>query len=156
MLLKRSRLSCNRINIRLENEPKNLLWFDNVPTTTEGASAITKIAEKLRDPEVVASEDQDYVWHDGSIHLPRMRQMKGGKEQFGGEQGVPIRTVQNMWQGDGALEMTIDAAGSPDSLYFRRTDTRYSFGGPRSGQGSTYHGKTPGSYRPRIGHQTVT
>ncbi|PLB49064.1 polyketide synthase-like protein [Aspergillus steynii IBT 23096] len=107
---------------RLENEPKNLLWFDNVPTTSQGASAITTIAEKLRDPEVVASEDQDYVFHDGSIHLPRMRQMQGGKEQFAGEQGVPIRTVQNIWQGEGALEMTIDAAGSPDSLYFRRTE----------------------------------
>ncbi|RYP74772.1 hypothetical protein DL769_003946 [Monosporascus sp. CRB-8-3] len=107
---------------RLENEPKNLLWFDNVPFTDQGVSAITKLAEKLRDPEAIAGEDQDYVWNNDSIHLPRMRQMKEVKEQFATEKGVPFRKVQNMWKGDGTLEMTLDAAGSPDSIYFRRTD----------------------------------
>lgn len=107
---------------RLENEPKNLLWFDSVPFTEQGVSAVTKLAEKLRDPEVIAGEDQDYVWSDGSIHIPRMRQMKEVKEQFAADQGVPFRKVQNIWSGDRGLEMTLDAAGSPDSIYFRRTD----------------------------------
>lgn len=106
--------------LRLENESKNLLWLDNVPCTPQGATAITKLAEKLRDPEVIASEDQDYVWNKGSIYLPRLRQMKEIKEQFAAEQGIPIRKVQKL--SDSPLEMTVDAAGSLDSIYFRRTD----------------------------------
>ncbi|KAG9230575.1 putative polyketide synthase [Amylocarpus encephaloides] len=108
--------------LRLESEPKNLLLFDNVPCTAQGISGIHKLVKVLRDPEVIGGEDQDYIWHKGSIHLPRMRQMKEVKEQFAAEQGVRIRTVQNIWEGDGALEMTIDAAGSPESIYLGRTD----------------------------------
>lgn len=55
---------------RLENEPKNLMWFDNVLCSPLGALAITTLAKKLRDPEVRSDEDQDYVWDEGSIHLP--------------------------------------------------------------------------------------
>ena len=108
--------------LRIENEPKNLLSLDDVPCTSQGASGIIKLAETLRDPEVTRAQDQDFVWHQGSIHLPRMRQLKEVKEQFAVEQGISFRKVQNMWEGDRALEMTIDAAGNPDSIYFRTTD----------------------------------
>ena len=108
--------------LRIENEPKNLLLLDDVPCTSQSASGIIKLAETLRDPEVTRTQDQDFVWHQGSIHLPRMRQLKEVKEQFAVEQGISFRKVQNMWEGDRALEMTIDAAGSPDSIYFRTTD----------------------------------
>ena len=108
--------------LRIENEPKNLLLLDDVPCTSNGASGIIKLAKTLRDPEVTRIQDQDFVWHQGSIHLPRMRQLKEVKEQFAAEQGISFRKVQNIWEGDRALEMTIDAAGSPDSIYFRTTD----------------------------------
>ncbi|KAL9617355.1 MAG: hypothetical protein Q9160_007843 [Pyrenula sp. 1 TL-2023] len=108
--------------LRIENGPKNLLLFDNVPYAPQGVSGIIKLAELLRDPEVTSTQDQDFVWHKNSIHLPRMRQLKDAKEQFAVERGISLRRVQNIWEGDRALEMTIDVAGSPDSVYFRRTD----------------------------------
>lgn len=107
--------------LRMEQDAKQLLVFDAVPCTTQGTQEIRRLAEVLRNPEVTREQDQDFTWHDGSIHLPRMKQLKEVKEQFAMDQGISVRKVQNMWDGDRALEMTIDAAGSPDSIYFRRT-----------------------------------
>ncbi|KAI0197163.1 putative polyketide synthase [Xylaria flabelliformis] len=109
--------------VRLENEPKHLLTFDDVPFTSQGVSAIVKLTMILRDPEATRTEDQDFVWHEGSIHLPRMHLLNEVKEQFAVEGGLSFRKVQNIWSGDRALEMTVDAAGSADSIYFRRTDS---------------------------------
>ncbi|KAK8121632.1 Highly reducing polyketide synthase ACRTS2 [Apiospora sp. TS-2023a] len=61
-----------------------------------------------------------------------MLQVRDVKEQFAVEQNISFLKVQNLWEerleerrgGGGnnrALEMTIDAAGSPDTIYFRRT-----------------------------------
>jgi NADPH:quinone reductase-like Zn-dependent oxidoreductase/malonyl CoA-acyl carrier protein transacylase len=108
--------------LRLEHEPKHLLMLDGIPSTAQGADAILQIAKMLRDPEVAGGEDQDFFWRDGAIHQSRMRPMKELKERFGVEQGVPVRTVQNIWEGEGALEMTMESAGSPESIYFQRTD----------------------------------
>ena len=108
--------------LRVENEPKNLLSFDNVPCTSQGVSEITRIAKILRESEVTRFQDMDFVWHENSIHMPRMRQLKEVKEQFAVEQGISFRKMQNIWEGDRAWEMTIDTAGSPDSIFFRRTE----------------------------------
>lgn len=108
--------------LRIENEPKYLLTFEDVPCTPQGVSAIVQLSKLLRDPEVTRTQDQDFVWHEDSIHLPRMRLLKEVKEQFAVERGLSFRKVQNIWAGDRALEMTVDAAGSADSIYFRRTD----------------------------------
>ncbi|KAF2136192.1 uncharacterized protein K452DRAFT_302958 [Aplosporella prunicola CBS 121167] len=108
--------------LRVENEPKSLLLFDDVSYTPQGISGIIKLAKTLRDPEVTRTQDQDFAWYENSIHLPRMRQKKEVKEQFAVEQGISFRKVQNIWESDRPLEMTIDAAGSPDSIYYRRTD----------------------------------
>ncbi|RYC55767.1 hypothetical protein CHU98_g10440 [Xylaria longipes] len=108
--------------LRIEGEPKHLFTLDEVPRTPQGVSAIVKLAKFLRDPEATRTEDQDFIWHEGSIRLPRMRLLKEVKEQFAVEGGVSFRTVQNIWAGDRALEMTVDAAGSADSIYYRRTD----------------------------------
>ncbi|KAK7997329.1 hypothetical protein PG989_005369 [Apiospora arundinis] len=108
--------------LRLEDEPKNLLLVDQLPLNTNGISAILDLTEKLRDPEVTRTQDLDFVWHEGSIHVPRMRLLRELKEPFAVEQGISCRKVQNIWEGERALEMTIDSAGSPDSIYYRRTD----------------------------------
>ncbi|KAI1736699.1 putative polyketide synthase [Xylaria scruposa] len=108
--------------LRLENEPKHLLTFDEAPFSSQGISAIVKLAKILPDPEASRLEDQDFIWHKDSIYLPRMRRLDEVKEQFAVEGGLSFRKVQNIWSGDRALEMTVDAAGSADSIYFRRTD----------------------------------
>ncbi|KAG8415739.1 polyketide synthase [Metarhizium acridum] len=108
--------------LRIEAGNKSLLSFDQVPHTQRGLSGILKLMRTLVDSEMTRAQDQDFVWHKDSIHLPRMRMLKDTKEQFAVEQGVSFRKEQNIWKGDGALEMTIDVAGSPDSIYFRRTD----------------------------------
>lgn len=108
--------------IRIESEPKYLLMFDDVPCTPQGVSAIVKLSKFLRDPEMTRTQDQDFVWHEDSIHLPRMHFVRETKEQFAVESGLSFRKTQNIWAGDRALEMTVDAAGSADSIYFRRTD----------------------------------
>ncbi|KAI5265072.1 putative polyketide synthase [Aureobasidium subglaciale] len=107
--------------LRLETDPKNLMVAEGIPRTQDGFAGILKLSQTLRDPEVTRAQDQDFVWHNGSIHLPRMRQMKEVKEQFAVERGIAFRKSLNIWDGQRALEMTIDTAGSPDSIYFRRT-----------------------------------
>ncbi|KAK8028300.1 polyketide synthase [Apiospora marii] len=108
--------------LRLEDEPKNLMIIDQLPLTEQGVSAILDLTKKLRDPEVTRTQDLDFVWHAGSIHVPRMRLLRDIKEPFAVEQDISCRKLQNIWDGERALEMTIDSAGSPDSIYYRRTD----------------------------------
>lgn len=108
--------------LRIEADNKSLLSFDEVPYTNQGASGILKLVRTLLDSEITRAHDQDFVWHKESIHLPRMRMLKDAKEHFAAEEEVSFLKEQNMWTGDRALEMTIDVAGSPDSIYFRRTE----------------------------------
>jgi NADPH:quinone reductase-like Zn-dependent oxidoreductase/SAM-dependent methyltransferase len=105
---------------RLEQDTKRVLMLDGIPTVTSNAPSILKLANLLRDPEVTRGQESDFHWHNGSIHLPRMRQLKEVKEQFAVERGISYQKTQNLWTG-APLEMTIGAAGSADSIYFRRT-----------------------------------
>ncbi|KAG6016048.1 Type I Iterative PKS [Claviceps pusilla] len=109
--------------LRIESGAKSLLCLDQVPCTDQGISGILKLIGTLLDPKITCLEDQDFVWQDGSIYLPRMRMLEDTKERFAAEQQVSFRKEQNIWNGDRALEMTIDVAGSAESIYFRRTET---------------------------------
>ena len=109
--------------VRLENGSRNLLMLEDLPYTPEGASAIVRLTSKLRDPEFSSAVDFDFTWHEGSMWLPRYRPLAEAREAFASEAGVVIRKEQNLWQDDVSFEMTVDAAGSPDSIYFKRTDT---------------------------------
>ncbi|KAK0630367.1 polyketide synthase-like protein [Bombardia bombarda] len=91
--------------LRIENDVKNLFLFDEVPVNS--SEALSSI---------------DFTWRNGSIHLPRLYQLKDVKETFAVESGISFRKMQNIWEGDRALEMTIDTAGSPESLYYQRND----------------------------------
>ncbi|KAL2145167.1 hypothetical protein VTI28DRAFT_7803 [Corynascus sepedonium] len=112
--------------LRVENagEPRNLMQLDEAPLTAEAVPSIVRLVGTLRDPEVTRTQDMDFVFHDGTIYIPRMRLLREFKERFAAEQGIKYRRSRNLWeegQSSTALEMTIDAAGSPDSIYFRRT-----------------------------------
>ncbi|GKT65670.1 polyketide synthase [Colletotrichum tofieldiae] len=109
--------------LRMEVDLKNLILFEDVPYTPLGASGILKLAARLQDPELTRDQDFDFSWNSGQIQLPRMRQLKHVKEQFAVEEGVAFRKHQNLWDNsERGLELTIDAAGSPDTIYFQRTD----------------------------------
>jgi NADPH:quinone reductase-like Zn-dependent oxidoreductase/ubiquinone/menaquinone biosynthesis C-methylase UbiE len=114
-------------SLRHETESKNLLVLESTPCTSEGALAIAQVAGRLQDLELAGAAgitDQDFVWHKGTIHLPRFRQLTGATDVFASEAGVAVRKVQNTWQSEESLEMTVDAAGSPDSIYFRKNDVK--------------------------------
>ncbi|CAH0028125.1 unnamed protein product [Clonostachys rhizophaga] len=108
--------------LRLEDQTKHMLLFEDVPLVAQSLPGIVKLAKIMQDPEIFEGEDQDFTWHKNSIHLPRMKQLREVKEKFAVEQGVSVKTVQKMWQPDSSLELTIEAAGSPDSLYYHRTN----------------------------------
>ncbi|KAK4098855.1 putative polyketide synthase [Parathielavia hyrcaniae] len=110
------------LRVETAGDAKNLMLLDETPLTEAAIPSIVRLVGTLRDPEVTRTQDMDYVYHDGTIYIPRMRLLRDFKERFAVEQGISFRKEQNIWDGDRALEMTIDAAGSPDSIYFRRTN----------------------------------
>lgn len=108
--------------LRLENDAKNFLLLDDTPLTDSGVTAIARLTEQLCDPEPARISDQDFVWKNGTINLPRMQLLDDVKEQFAVERAMSFRKEQDIWESDRALEMTIEAAGSPDSIYYRQSD----------------------------------
>lgn len=108
--------------VRLENGSRSLLMLDKLSFTSDGASAILKLSKQLRDPEMPHVTDKDYVWRDGMLWLPRYRPLVAAKEVFASEAGISTKKEQDLWQDDVSFEMTVDTAGSPDSIYFKRTD----------------------------------
>ncbi|KAK2773270.1 putative PKS/NRPS-like protein biosynthetic cluster [Emmonsiellopsis sp. PD_33] len=111
--------------VRLETGPRNLTILENVPCTLEGALAIAEVAKLVQDPEFSeGTTDQDFIWHKGEIHVSRLRQMAEAADILAAEAGITVRKIQDIWQGNDSLEMTMDAPGSPDSIYFRRSDAK--------------------------------
>ncbi|RFU29315.1 hypothetical protein B7463_g7051, partial [Scytalidium lignicola] len=113
--------------MRHETESRNLLFLRDTPCTSEGALAITQVARRLRDLELAGAagiRDQDFVWLSGKIQVPRLRQLTRARDVFASEAGIVVRKMQNIGQGDDSLEMTVDAAGSPDYMYFRKNDVK--------------------------------
>ena len=109
--------------LRLEDSSRALLLVDNTPYTVQGATVIAQLAQRLQDSKREIRKEQDFSVVDGLIHVPRMQRYEIAKDTFSIEAGLSIKREQNIWQGDNALEMTVDAVGSPDSIYFRNSDT---------------------------------
>jgi acyl transferase domain-containing protein/NADPH:quinone reductase-like Zn-dependent oxidoreductase/SAM-dependent methyltransferase/acyl carrier protein len=109
--------------VRLEQGSRNILMLEGFPCSSHGLSAIMNLVKKLYDPEYVKSPDHDFTWGDGFLKLPRYRPLHEAKDTFASEAGVVIRKEQDIWQEDVSFEMTVDAAGSPDSIFFKRTNT---------------------------------
>ncbi|KAL8989312.1 MAG: hypothetical protein Q9177_001774, partial [Variospora cf. flavescens] len=113
--------------VRRELESTSLLTLEDTPCTSEGALVTSQVAKRLRDLELAGAPgvtDQDFVWHNSKIYLGRLRQLPEATDVYASEAGIAVRKVQNIWQSDESLEMTVDAAGSPDSIYFRKNDVK--------------------------------
>ncbi len=59
---------------------------------------------------------------DDVLHVPRLAIVETAKEVFAAEAGGTVMREQNIGTDEDAIEMTLDAVGSLDSLYFRGTD----------------------------------
>ncbi|KAI0143582.1 putative polyketide synthase [Xylariaceae sp. FL1272] len=108
--------------VRLENGSRTMFMLENIPTSVDGASSIVQLTERLRDPELAKSADMDFTWKEGTLYLPRYRALTTAKEVFASEVGATFKKEQKFWQENTSFEMTVDNAGSPDAIYFKRTD----------------------------------
>ncbi|PNY26666.1 Polyketide synthase [Tolypocladium capitatum] len=111
--------------IRLEDSTKKLLLLENIPhDPMQGSAIVARVAQSLlRDRAPTALRDQEFVWQDGMIQVPRLRKLRGTQETFAIEAGVSICKEQDIWEGhgpDNALRMSIDTPGSIDSIFFER------------------------------------
>lgn len=108
--------------VRLENGSRSLLTLDKLPYNSEGASSIFSLSKQFRDPELPNAPDKDFIWREGMLWLPRYRPLTTAKDVFASEAGISTKKEQELWQDDVSFELTVDSAGSPDSIYFKRTD----------------------------------
>ncbi|MCJ1251296.1 hypothetical protein MMC30_008528 [Trapelia coarctata] len=120
--------------LRLEDASKKFLQVDTIPDDpVQGAAVVAQLARSLvRDRAPTAFREQEFVWRNGMIHVPRLRRLRETEETFAIEAGVSIRKEQNIWESHGpesAIRMSIDTPGSIDSIYFERHSlTRTSLG----------------------------
>lgn len=116
--------------LRLEDSTRKLLRLDKVPRhdSKTAAELISKLASSLVKDLLSNPTDfleQDFVWADGLLQVPRLRRLKETSRTFAIEKGLPIRQEQNIWKGstpNSALLMTMDTPGVMDSVYFDRHD----------------------------------
>ncbi|KAF2725987.1 KR-domain-containing protein [Polychaeton citri CBS 116435] len=111
--------------IRLEDSTKKFLLLETIPRGFAEGTAVVKslVRTLLRDKAPTTLREQEFVWQDGMIHVPRLRKFRATKETFAIEAGVSLRREQGLWEGhgpDNALRMSIDTPGSMDSIYFER------------------------------------
>lgn len=109
-------------SLRLEANSSRLVSLD-APFNTQGAGAIARLVEHmLSNPASAIRYEQEYSLIDNTIHVPRLQVIEAPKETFIAEAGGSVKEEQKIWHGNDAIEMTVDAVGSPDSVYFRHSD----------------------------------
>ncbi|KAF2167650.1 hypothetical protein M409DRAFT_65790 [Zasmidium cellare ATCC 36951] len=112
--------------LRLEDASRSLLLVENVPSTTDGATAVMSLAHRLASTQDHKRSlmDQDFVWDNEKLLVPRLTPSVAARNTLASESGLMVKEKQPMWnESKDAFEMTVDVAGSPDSIYFRRSDT---------------------------------
>lgn len=109
--------------LRLEYSEKHFLLLEDVPNAPMGVVAIAKVAKRLQESSPAHLAEQEFIWSNGLVHVPRLRP-KSSAEQLSSIDSSALNMVtQTLCSGiDDALEMTVDAAGSLDSIYFRRSN----------------------------------
>lgn len=112
--------------LRQEDPSRSFLLFQDVPLDENGMTKIGQLLPELDNETAAQRRDQEFALNEATndIEVPRVRMIENAKTPFLCEAGVPPRSELELWEaaGDDALEMTIDAAGSPDSMFFRRSD----------------------------------
>lgn len=109
-------------SLRLEASSSRLILLE-APFNGHGAGAIARVVQHImRDPSLAIPNEQEYSLIDDILHVPRLQLVEAPKETFIAEAGGSVKREQKIWHGDDAIEMTVDAVGSPDSVYFRHSD----------------------------------
>lgn len=108
--------------LRLEDTLRNLLLLENLPYEDKGAVAVAKTAERLKSGDASVRKEQDMVWKDGFVQVPRLKELKAAKRAYAEEAGLLEKREQGIFDDEDALEMTVASAGDLDSIHFRRTD----------------------------------
>ncbi len=109
-------------SLRLEASSSRLVLLD-APFNAQGAGAIARVVQHMiSDPNSAIRDEQEYFLIDNIIHVPRLQLVEAPKETFIAEAGGSVKREQNIWYGDDAIEMTVDAVGSPDFVCFRHSD----------------------------------
>lgn len=115
--------------LRLEDTTKKLLRLHKVPTRDpkQAAELVRKLADRLVKESSSPAQllEQDFVWADNMLQVPRLRRLPETTRTFAIEEGLPIRQEQNLWRDSSpqtALVMTMDTPGLMDSVYFKRHD----------------------------------
>ncbi|CAG8179935.1 unnamed protein product [Penicillium salamii] len=120
--------------LRLEDPSRKLLQVDGIPAdTVQGPSVVVQlILNLIQDMTPRAFREQDFVWQNGILHVPRLRRLKETTETFALESSESICKKQGIWTGRGAEDtrrLSIHTPGNLDSIYFEHEDlTRTALG----------------------------
>lgn len=106
--------------LRQEDSSRPLLLLEGLSYTAAGVSAVARLAERLCNTDQAMLQEQEFVWADGLVHVPRLLPLEAAKETFAQEAGMPIKKEESIGHSSDGLEMTVETIGSPDSIYFQR------------------------------------
>ncbi|KAL3458715.1 hypothetical protein BJX64DRAFT_301730 [Aspergillus heterothallicus] len=111
--------------LRLEDTSRKLLHVDGVPLDTpQGPSVVAQLTLSLvQDITPTAFREQDFVWRDGLLQVPRLRKLRETTETFALEAGDSICKKQHIWTSRGpenALSLSVSNPGNLDSIYFKQ------------------------------------
>ena len=76
----------------------------------------------MQDVNFTIHDEQEYVLVNNVLHVPRLGIIETAKEVFAAEASGIVMREQNIRHNENTIEMTLDAVGSPDSVYFRDSD----------------------------------
>ncbi|KAL8905372.1 MAG: hypothetical protein Q9207_002683 [Kuettlingeria erythrocarpa] len=109
-------------SLRLEASSSRLILLET-PLNAHGVRAIARVVNymALNTNEAIRTE-QEYSLIDNILHVPRFQLVEAPKATFIAEAGLSVKEEQKICHGDEPIEMTLDNAGSPDSVYFRHSD----------------------------------
>ncbi|GES63924.1 hypothetical protein ATETN484_0010000300 [Aspergillus terreus] len=109
-------------SLRLEISTSRFVLLE-APCNARGSEAIVRLVKHMmQDVNFTVHGEQEYVLVDDVLHVPRLGIVETAKEVFAAEAGGTVMREQNIRHDEEAIEMTLDAVGSPDSLYFRGSD----------------------------------
>lgn len=105
--------------MRLEDTSRSLFLLENIPRNDTGSAAIARVAQYLNDPSADTNSDQEFVFVDGLLQVPRLRARTTAKDVFAIEAGFLVKEKQAIGSSKDALDLSIESIGNPDSIYFR-------------------------------------